>query len=124
MENRESFSAAETKELHRCRLGTLGSGLAKEKLLEACLAAPAPLKDDEWGHNEEAELQRLKSTEIKFEDAALAVALDQNAKSVARHADKLSDMEAAALINALQQRNNNNNNNAGTDGGDNQLGIL
>jgi len=36
------------------------------------------------------------------------LALNQNAKSVALHADKLSESEAAALLEALQSSNNNN----------------
>ena len=116
----EVFTAEELKDLHRYKIGTLGSGLAKEKLLEAYLAAPPPLKDGGWGHEEEAELERLKNTSIKFEDTALATALDQNAKSVALHADKLSESEAAALLQALQRRNNNDD----KDAGDNQRGVL
>jgi len=127
MEKIDAFTNNELKDLHRYRIGTLGSGLTKEKLLEAYLTAPSPLKDDGWGHEEEAELQRLKSTRIAFKDTALAVALNQNVKSVARHVDKLSDSEAAALMAAIRQRKINNgsdNSDNEEDGGDNQWAVM
>ena len=114
----DTFTREDLHSLHRYKMGTLGSG-SKEKLLEVYLAAPPPLKDGGWGHEDEAELERLKNTSIKFEDTALAVALDQNAKSVTLHADKLSESDAAALIVALHKRNDNNNND-----GDNQFGTI
>jgi len=73
-----------------------------------------------WSHQEDAESQRLKNTTIKFEDAALAVTLDQNAKSVALQADKLSDSDVAALLEALQRRDNDND----ADAGDNWMASL
>jgi len=71
-----------------------------------CLAAPETNEDSEtgWTVDDDMGLASLKNDAIGFKDAALAVALKQQANAIKKNIAHLENDQAAILLEALQKR--------------------
>jgi len=99
----EHFKVQDLMAIGRWKLGKDPKG-KKEDLIHLCINTPDPLPRPEWTDEEEERSQELQSTEIKFEDTALNVALTQNVNSVKNNIATLDKEAATELLQALQQR--------------------
>ena len=94
------------------------SNEAREKLLNAYLSAPVPLKDPEWSMSEEVKLKELLTDDMYAKDTAIGVQLKQTAKAITNNIDDLDEETRLELLRVLQGRQDDESL------GDNQRGNM
>ncbi len=98
-DNSKRFTLENVKCLLRWKHIQPASGVKKQELVDACMAAPKPKIQKVWCRSEEAELQRLKETKVPMEDTATGVATTQMARAVTNNLAQL-DPEALESLKA------------------------
>jgi len=72
----------------------------REKLLQACLSAPVPLKDPNWSASEEIKLKELLTEDMYAKDTALGIQSKQTAKVITNNINDL-DKDVCLELNGL-----------------------
>ena len=99
----KNFSAEEMILLASWKSGKKAKG-KKADLLTMYEESTAPSKPLAWSNEEEERLTHLKTAAIMFQDTEMNTALKQSANAVKTNASKLSDVQAADLLDALNKR--------------------